>query len=239
VTQFAYDPFGNLVKTIDPNQNVIAVAYDLLGRRITLTDPDLGKIAYGVDPVGRTWSQESPNHRTKGRKAYTEFDTLGRMIGRYESDLESHWVYDTAATGVGQLAEAYTLAAALKDYSRTQTYDTFGRPVGSAQKLKDATYSSRVDYDAWGRPVTSTYQRGADAAKVFSTRYNDMGYVTRVERGSLVLWNAMAQDASNRPYSIMLGNGLLQSKSFNVHTGRLDTANASAGGVARAGRLRL
>jgi hypothetical protein len=37
-----------------------------------------------------------------------EYDLLGRMTGRYEPDLESHWVFDTATKGVGQLAEAYT-----------------------------------------------------------------------------------------------------------------------------------
>lgn len=233
LTQFAYDPFGNLSKTTDPNGNVIAVTYDLLGRRTLLNDPDLGKIAYGVDPIGRTWSQESPNHRAKGRKAYTEFDLLGRMVGRYEPDLESHWVFDTASTGVGQLAEAYTLTAAGKDYRRVLNYDALGRPSGTAQTLKDATYTSRVDYDDWGRPASATYQRGADAQKIFSTRYNAFGYVSRVERGSLVLWQALAQDASGRPYSIALGNGLVQSKFFNVHTGLLDKGDVSAGGAAR------
>lgn len=233
LTQFVYDPFGNLIKTIDPNGNVISVSYDLLGRRIALNDPDLGMIIYGVDPAGRTWSQESPNHRAKGKKAYTEFDLLGRMVGRYEPDLESHWVFDTANYGVGQLAEAYTVTAAGKDYSRTVTYDAVGRPSGAAQKLTDATYTSGVEYDIWGRPVTSTYQRGTDAKKIFSTRYNNFGYMARVERASLVLWNVMAQDASGRPTSIALGNGLVQSKFFNVHTGRLDKGDASAGTVAR------
>jgi hypothetical protein len=35
-----------------------------------------------------------------------EYDLLGRMTDRFEPDLESHWVFDTAAKGVGQLAEA-------------------------------------------------------------------------------------------------------------------------------------
>jgi YD repeat-containing protein len=233
LTQFAYDAFGNLSKTTDPNGNVIAVTYDLLGRRTLLSDPDLGKIAYGVDPIGRTWSQESSDYRAKGRKAYTEFDLLGRMVGRYEPDLESHWIFDTASTGVGQLAEAYTLTAVGKDYRRVLNYDALGRPSGTAQTLKDATYASRVDYDDWGRPATATYQRGADAQKIFSTRYNAFGYVSRVERGSLVLWQALGQDASSRPYSIALGNGLVQSKVFNVHTGSLDKGDVYAGGAAR------
>lgn len=42
LSQFAYDPFGNLNQTIDPTKNVVTVVYDRRGRNPRLID-------YGVD----------------------------------------------------------------------------------------------------------------------------------------------------------------------------------------------
>ena len=80
----------------------------------------------------------------------------------------------------------------------------------------------------------NTYQRGSDGKKVVSTRYNSFGYLDRIERGSLVLWQAAARDASDRPTGIRFGNGLTQSKVFNHHSDRLESAAVvTATGVGR------
>lgn len=234
LTGFAYEPFGGLAKTIDPNGNVITVGYDLLGRKTSLTDPDLGRIDYHVDPLGQTWEQISPKQNLAKQSTTFEFDALGRMTARRETDLESHWVFDTANKGIGQLAEAYTIAAGVKDYRRVLVYDGLGRPVLTTQTLTDASYTAQVDYDIWGRVVRNTYRRGTGGLKVFDTRYNANGYLARLERGSLVLWQVTAQDAAQRPTQAALGNGLTQADVFNQNTGRLESgALATAAGVRR------
>lgn len=50
-----------------------------------------------------------------------------------------------------------------------------------------------------------SYQRGNDTAKVFSMYFNNYGYLARLERGPLVLWQATQQDASNRAVKSVLG----------------------------------
>ncbi|MBJ7311490.1 Ig-like domain-containing protein [Rugamonas sp. CCM 8940] len=232
VVEFDYDPFDNLRKTIDAKKNVITVEYDLLGRKIELRDPDLGWIGYKVDPLGRTWSSTTPRQRASQQSTRTEFDVLDRMIGRYETDLESHWVFDTAPTGVGQLAEAYTQTGQGRDYDRVHTYDDSGRPFETTQQLSDAKYTSRTEYDAWGRVAKQTYQRGADGAKVFGLRYNGFGYLARLERGDLVLWEVSSQDAAQRPTRVALGNGLTQSRDFNPVTGLLENGTLQTVGAA-------
>ncbi|MCA3000028.1 MAG: hypothetical protein ING75_15665, partial [Rhodocyclaceae bacterium] len=89
-----------------------------LGRRTRLTDPNLGRIDYFPDARGLLWRQQSPRQRAAVPAQFSrmEYDLLGRMTGRYEPDLESHWVFDTATKGVGQLAEAYTGTPLNKDY---------------------------------------------------------------------------------------------------------------------------
>ncbi|HYD78256.1 MAG TPA: RHS repeat-associated core domain-containing protein, partial [Paucimonas sp.] len=220
-TRFDYDAFGNLIKTTDPNGNVVTVTYDRLGRKTDLRDPDLGWIHYDIDPPGRTWKQTSPVQRSLGQSTRFEFDALDRMTGRYEPDLESHWVYDTAAKGIGQLAEAYTGTPSVKDYRRLHTYDNLGR-AGTTSIVLDAVYTSTPEYDAWGRTIRQTHRRGTDAAKVYDLRYNEHGYLARLERGSLVLWQVDTQDAAQRIVQASLGNGLTQSRGYNAHTGRID-----------------
>lgn len=235
LTQFGYDPFANLTQTIDPNGNVITVAYDKLGRKTDLIDPNLGWIKYKVDPIGQVYEQVSPKQRAAGEKTTFIFDDLGRMTERNETDLHSVWVFDTANKGKGQLAEAYTGTLLSKTYQRTHQYDSLGRPGLTTQLLTDGSYTSEPGYDGWGRLITQTYRRGSSAAKVFAQRYDNMGTLSRIERGSLVLWQAKDSDAAGRLTEVALGNGLKETQFFNPHTGRLDSSALNTTG----GEMRL
>lgn len=226
---FDYEPFGNLSKTVDPNGNVITVEYDLLGRKTNLRDPDLGWIHYDNNPLGQTYAQISPRQRALGQKTGMKYDQLGRMTARYETDLESHWVFDTALTGIGQLAEAYTGTASAKDYRRIHSYDSFGRPKQTQQVLTDGLYNSTLEYDTWGRVVRHTQQRGSDGAKIFDSRYDSTGGVSEVLRGSLTLWKVSEQDAALRAVALALGNGLTQTRVYNRYSARVESGELKPG----------
>jgi len=229
-TSFRYEPFGNLSYTKDPNGNEITVTYDNLGRKTDLHDPNLGWIHYDVDPVGRTWRQVSPVQRVNGRATTFDFDAIDRMIARHEFDLESRWTFDSASMGKGKLAEAYTLVGGLKDYDRKHTYDILGRPSNTTQNLNGVNYSSLVEYDLWSRVIRNTYQRGTDTAKVYESRYSNTGYLARIERGNLWLWQVTSQDAANRVTVATLGNGLTDINNFNRYSGRLEGRNVQING---------
>ncbi|MBI3716208.1 MAG: matrixin family metalloprotease [Betaproteobacteria bacterium] len=234
-TKFSYDPFGNLTQTIDPMLNVIGVSYDTLGRKTQLKDPDLGQIDYFVDARGLTWKQINPVQRAasgQNQFARMEFDLLARMTGRYEPDLESHWVYDTASgKGIGQLAEAFTGPPANKDYDRVHTYDNLGRPLLTTQTLFDGAYSTLTDYDAWGRFKQQTHTRspnsGGGSTKYFGKRYNAWGQLAQVQRyvpattSWIVLWQQDAQDAARRPTQNMIGNRLKEARGYDPYTDRM------------------
>jgi len=125
IVTYTYDPFGNLTLTQDPAGNQISVVYDALGRKFRQVDPDLGTWAYVVDAAGRLRQQTD----AKAQVTIMAYDPLDRMTQRLEPDLDSRWSYDSAAHGVGNLAEAYTWIAGAdtKDYRRVYTYDTLGR----------------------------------------------------------------------------------------------------------------
>ena len=241
VTKLEYDPFVNLAKTTDPAGNLIVVSYDLMGRKTKLFDPDIGVIDYFVDPIGQVWKQISPVQRAKeattpGQFTTFEYDVLGRMTARFETDLESHWEFDTAIMGIGQLAEAYTgkTNVNLRDYRRIRNYDSLGRLKLTTQVLNDGTYTARNDYDEWNRAIRTTYQHASDGAKVFDTRYGNMGDLERIERGGLPLWRVMEKDAAQRPTKLTLGNGLTQVHRYNRFTARLENgALSTSSNVAR------
>ncbi|WP_373924723.1 RHS repeat-associated core domain-containing protein [Duganella sp. CY15W] len=219
VTEFVYDPLGNLSQTTDPGKSIIKVEYDKLGRKTALVDLDLGRIEYTVDPVGRVRAQSSKLQRDKKQRTEMDYDLLDRMVSRVQSDQKAYWKYDTSAYGKGQLAEASTVA--LKDdYLRVHTYDSYGRPDTTTQTLTGGAYISQVVYDDWGRAIAQKYT-GAGKTKQFDLRYNKNGYLSAVERGGQKLWSVSKQDAANRPTELALGNGLTQVLGYDPGSGRL------------------
>lgn len=228
-TSFAYEPFGGLASTVDPGGNTSSIAYDRLGRKIELRDPDLGFIQYKVDPIGQTYAQISPNQRLANTRTAFVYDLEGRITARYETDLESHWVYDTATKGAGQLAQAYTGTPSVPDYLRTHTYDQYGRPALVTQKINGITYTAQMGYDSAGRLSRQEYQRGTTGMKGYDLKYNSMGYLASVLRGTLELWRADNLDAAQQVLSATLGNGLTQTRDFNPYTGRLANSTLKQG----------
>jgi RHS repeat-associated protein len=236
-TGFSYDAFGNLIETTDPMGNRIGVTYDALGRKTDLNDPDLGQVHYEVDAVGQVRSQASKLQQLAGKRTTMAYDALGRMTARDEGDMFGRWLYDqpvgstscAGARSCGQLVEAYTQRAdGQKDYRRLHSYDSLGRPDTVTTHL-DMVYTARSEYDAWDRPLRMSYQRGSESAKAYEQRYNARGYLERIVRGPLVLWQATAQDAANRVTLATLGNGLSVERNYAPYTGRLSQGTLKNG----------
>lgn len=225
-TAYTHDAFGNLTSTTDAKGNVVTVRYDSRGHRTQLIDPDLGTITYTVDALGQVLTQVNPMQARQGRSTTFTYDDLGRMTNRTEPDLISNWIFDNGTCtsagshSCGQLLEANTMAGTSKDYVRTHGYDDTGRLKSTTITL-DTVYTSRTDYDAWGRLLRQSHQRGSGQAKAYDYRYNAYGFLARLERGALVLWQATAQDAASRVTTASLGNGLNVTRSYSTFTGRL------------------
>ena len=234
-TSYGRDPFGNLSTVTDPNSNVVRITYDRLGRRINLNDPDLGLATEKVDPPGRTWWSQSANQKAAGTSTTINFDVLDRVTHRLEPDLESYWVFDTSAHGVGQLAEAYTWVAGTnsKNFDRVSSYDALGRPSKVVTSL-DASYTTSDAFDAYGRPSTTTHQRGA-VSRSFTRSCNAMGFESQLTNESgQILWQETAQDAWGHEKTAIEG-ALAVTRNYDGHTTNLSNATWS---VAASGQER-
>ena len=238
-TRYLYDPWGSLGRSTDPKGNRIEITYDRLGRKTKLTDPDLGTWTYSVDPLGQTWRQQD----AKGQLTTYSFDALGRQTRRLEPDQDSRWEYDSAAHGVGRLAEAYTVVNGQKDAQRIHSYDALGRPL-AVRTRSDWDYESEYGYDGFGRQNRQSHRRqakggaGAAAGVALSQDYNAYGYQDRLYRHSadgsaVLLWQALRQDAEGRIVQEQYAGGLATQRSHNAHTGRLEAvaSGSLAGGT--------
>jgi RHS repeat-associated protein len=234
-TSHLYDPWGNLKRTTDPLGNQIQIAYDTLGRKTQLDDPDLGVWTYKVNPLGQTYEQTD----AKLQKTTFTFDELGRMVDRVEPDQQSHWVYDTAAKGVGKLAEAYTGPSTAKDFQRIHSYDSLGRPAKVITRL-DWDYSTLYGYDTYGRVNSQTHRRntvgatGGTSDQTYNLSYNNQGAVYQVKRDTTLMWTRNSQDALGRNTKETFASGLVTQRDFNDWTGRLsaiETGSVDANGV--------
>ena len=158
---YAYDGFGDLLSTTDPVGNVVAMGYDAMGHKTSMTDPDLGHWRYVVDAAGRTRQQTD----AKSQVTTNTYDLLDRMTRRLEPDLDSQWAYDTAANGVGKLAESFTWIAATssKDYRHVYAYDSLSRPSWSTTTL-DWDYTELNTYNGFGQLATVTHRRSVVGA---------------------------------------------------------------------------
>lgn len=224
ITRFEYDAFDNLVKTTEPDTNVIVVGYDDMGHRTSMLDPDLGLVTYLVDPIGQVRQQQSPEQKKKGVYSTMTYDPIGRMTDRVGAGEDAHWVFDIGTGAKGQLTEAYTLLNGLKDYDRSHSFDNLGRPVTTSTKLYDALYTSTIGYDNWSRATSTTYQRGSDAVKRYDHLYNASGYLAQLETGGQRLWTVTSQDAALRVRATSLGNGNSTTRDYNDFTAFLNRA---------------
>src|SRR5262249_12457431 len=164
VTTYYYDPFGNLLQTVDATgKNVVVNAYDLRGRKTQSNDPDLGIWSYNYNTLGQLVSQtDAKNQPSQTPSAQFTYDALRRLTQRVEADMTASWTYDTAQYGIGKLAAASATggAAGTNAFQRAMSYDSLGRPSQVATTIDGTVYNISGTYDPNGRLNRVTYPSG-------------------------------------------------------------------------------
>ncbi|MBU6297683.1 MAG: VCBS repeat-containing protein, partial [Alphaproteobacteria bacterium] len=225
-TNYAYDAFGDLTTVTDPSGNVIANTYDLRGRKTASSDPDMGSWSYAYDGLGELTSQTD----AKSQTTTLSYDLLGRVTQRVETDLTSTWTYGTSAAShnIGQLASTSTNGG----YTRTNSFDGYGRPSGVTLTIAGNNYSYTPSYDtSTGRLATLSYPSGL----VLSYVYTSLGYLSQEKDNAsgTAYWTANARDAEMHLTAQTFGNGVQETQSFYAQTGLLNQVNAgTSNGVA-------
>ncbi len=164
--RYRYDPFGNLIETIDAKNNSIRMSYDLGGRKRSMDDPDMGHWAYSYNAAGELVQQTD----AKGQTIRISYDALGRMIERSEPEGLSRWTYDTAPHGIGKLAQV----TGPNGYTQELNYDALGRPIQTQTNAGGKSFSLSSSYDSYGRVAKTVRPGGLEILNI----YDGNGYLT-------------------------------------------------------------
>ncbi|HEV2365327.1 MAG TPA: FG-GAP-like repeat-containing protein [Caulobacteraceae bacterium] len=216
-TNYVYDAFGDLLTTTGPLGKTITNTFDTRGRKITSSDPDMGGWSYGYDVLDELTSQTDAKNQT----TTLDYDLLGRLTKRTEPDLTSTWTYDTAAHGVGRLAQA----GASNGYQRVFTYDTLGRPSSLTLTINGSNYGYATSYIALsGKVYEITYPSGL----ILKHDYNTWGYLYQIKDHTTAAkyWLANTRDAELHLLSQTIGNTFTVAQAFSAQTGRVETIQA-------------
>lgn len=190
-TTYAYDAFGNRVKTTDPLGHTTAATYDADGDQTSATDGNQQKTVYGYDAADRRTTVTQPDRTVLGT-TYNPDGTVGRTtdaaghdtlyayngqgLRSSRTDPAGHTTvsgYDpagnlTTVTDPDNRVTTYTYDPAGNvasiDYSDPATPDVTGigyDPMGRRTGMSDGTGTSSWTYDTFGEPSSQTNGAGA------------------------------------------------------------------------------
>lgn len=181
---YAYDPTGNLISVTRDAGNgdiVTEMTYDALGRKVHMLDPDAGERTYTYNALG----EQLADVDNTGAMVEHAYDARGRVwrtrsvLADSTIEVEHSFTFDTAANGLGQLAEAASIGryAAYSgtgrdvDFHRVLTYDALGRPASTVTTIDGGTsYATTAEYDVLGRAWKSRDASGEWSKVEYDTR---------------------------------------------------------------------
>ena len=134
-TKYTYTLLGQQETLHDPAGNTWSYTYDLRGREIQSVDPDKGATTSTYDAAGNVLTTTAPLGTGAATLAYT-YDEIGRKTslrdGSPTGAKRAEWVYDTLPNGKGKLTSATRFIGGQAWVTRTDAFDTFGRPTSTS-----------------------------------------------------------------------------------------------------------
>lgn len=225
---YAYDPFGNLMTVDDGMGNSVSFSYDKRGRKVAMSDPDKGAWSYVYDALGQLKRQTD----AKSQTTEIAYDLLGRatakVIKKADTSVEQTdtWVYDTAPYGVGKLAQATaTDGNSAVIHSRTQAYDSLGRPQQTSLTQNGSTNYYTLSYDSLSRLASLQYPSGL----TLDYSYSSLSELTQVTNATTqaAVWTLTTRNAARQLTAEAYGNGVLGARSYEAGRGLVKTIQAS------------
>ncbi|WP_329481564.1 hypothetical protein OG555_05375 [Kribbella sp. NBC_01484] len=203
-TAYEHGPFDTVVSVTDIAGHRTVARSDRLGRMIDLKDPDRGHRTFEFNVFGDL------TQSTAGTQITTyHYDDIGRPSLIHDTvDGDVQYTWDTAANGIGKIAQVEAPVSAKKTYS----YDTAGRLVGKTWDIAGNGYTVGYGYDSVGRLASISYPKvGSARPFVLGYEYGRFGQLLRAADtgpGGNVFWNYVNMDAAGLFGEALLGNQL-------------------------------
>lgn len=227
--RYEYDPFGNLTKTYEPDENSVEVlisesTYDKLGRVVTFASQDMGfksnkKTVYSYYATGEVKTVTDP----KGQIVTNYYDDFGRLTDRTRPSASGtstdKWEYDNATKGKGLISKTIK-----SDAVTTETeffYDFLSRNSKTTQTVDGQSYQTMTSYDNFSRTSHIHYPNG------FSVQhnYNSRSFLTDVKNAATTAsyWTANEMNARGQLKKYTLGNSLITEMGYKIEDGTISS----------------
>jgi RHS repeat-associated protein len=223
-TVYEYGPFGLPMRITqrarNGQQQVSTYDYDPLGRISTMTDEALITTETVYSPFGEL---VRTTERTQGgtilQTVESTYDELGRVRTSFDNNhtLSNVYTYDTAANGLGLLAQATSLDGVVTDFS----YDALARPMSETTSYNGERYQFTNAYDGYGRLQNLFFPPPPGVGKVsVSIDYDPRsGGAVRIRSSNVpggVLWTLKDVDERGHVKRATLGNDLIETGDYDV-----------------------
>ncbi|WP_426749763.1 RHS repeat-associated core domain-containing protein [Myxococcus sp. Y35] len=188
---------------------------DLYNRRLMMDDKQTGLQTFDYDPLG----QLRTSLDAKGQTLIYEYDDLGRPTTIVDSEGGSAtWTYDVTRPG-------FLHQSVSRDgHAKTHLYDVFGRPTSTDWTIDGEVFRMQTAYDAFGRPGSLRYPSNF----IVTMQYDDFGNLLRLNgfdnrAAGFDLWEQLRADPFGGVEEERFGNGIVTTRTFDEHTGRLES----------------
>ena len=235
-TKFEYGPFGETTKITAPDETAQTMRYDPLGRQDRLEDPSSGTTITKYNAFGEVARVTDAENRI----TTFEYDPLGRVKKVTSPDGVATNTWDTAAHGIGKLAEARSA----NGVTTRHTYNQLGQAATTTWTIEGTRYEFKYGYDNIGRLDCITYPAipGATGRLTVGQVYNPHGYLAQVQHGcgagGEAYWAAEARNGAGQLERERFGNGLVTTRAYQPATGLLDHISTTApGSLVKLGEL--
>jgi RHS repeat-associated protein len=166
ITQFGYDPNGNLLNLVDPNGNSTAFAYDSDNRVVSKAYPDGQRVSFGYDDAGLLITRTN----ARGGVVSYAYDAKHNLTTR---------LYTDGTPNVTNSYDNFSRLTQVSDDLGTSSYgyDANSRLVSSTGPWPNTavTYA----YDAAGRGTSVSAEMG----QAISYAYDSENRLTQVQTG--------------------------------------------------------
>ena len=210
ITQYGYDPRGNLVSVTDAKGNTHSFNYDRLDRMVKEIRPLGQAISYAYDANGNLTQVTDP----KGQiKQYT-YDAANRRTQ------ENHYLNAaalTAGNAVKSITYSYNTLDRLTGYndgntSATYSYDTKQlRQIGESVNYGSFSLSTSTSYNALGQKSSMTYPDGNQYGYTYDTN-NQLSTVNLPTGFGSITFNSYQWTV---PSQITLPGGTVRNQSYD------------------------
>ncbi|HSN96975.1 MAG TPA: RHS repeat-associated core domain-containing protein, partial [Candidatus Nanopelagicales bacterium] len=203
-TSYAYGPFGGLRSVTDPGGAKTVTLRDEYGRVRQSEEPDRGKVEAHYNGFDELLASVDAAQRVVQRT----YDPLGRPRMQADNDGTTLWTWDTAAHGVGQLAEV----TGPDGHALRFGYDALGRPLTTSLRIEGETFTTSVTYDAQGRVEAIQYPAAPGVGPFAVQHERDVyGHLRAVKDAAsgAEIWRATGIDLGGRMTGEQFGGGVV------------------------------